>query len=118
LVERHTRYVMLAKVANKDTQTVVSALIKKAKKLPTPHRRPAAILSQRICSKLPRLSSTLPKRTFAALQQFGRYWIRADNGSGAAVVIGRRPPAVAVTPATTWSSQNRLRPGTPLESLL
>jgi IS30 family transposase len=35
LVERHTRYVMLAKVANKDTQTVVSALIKQAKKLPT-----------------------------------------------------------------------------------
>ena len=28
LVERHTRYVMLAKVANKDTQTVISALIK------------------------------------------------------------------------------------------
>ena len=28
LVERHTRYVMLAKVAGKDTQTVVSALIK------------------------------------------------------------------------------------------
>lgn len=34
LVERHTRYVMIAKVANKDTQTVVSALIKQAKKLP------------------------------------------------------------------------------------
>jgi len=34
LVERHTRYVMLAKVANKDTQTVVTALIKQAKKLP------------------------------------------------------------------------------------
>jgi IS30 family transposase len=34
LVERHTRYVMLAKVANKDTQTVVSALIKQSKKLP------------------------------------------------------------------------------------
>jgi IS30 family transposase len=34
LVERHTRYVMLAKVAAKDTQTVVSALIKQAKKLP------------------------------------------------------------------------------------
>jgi IS30 family transposase len=34
LVERHTRYVMLAKVANKDTQTVVSSLIKQAKKLP------------------------------------------------------------------------------------
>ena len=34
LVERHTRYVMLAKVANKDTQTVVSALIKRAKALP------------------------------------------------------------------------------------
>ena len=27
LVERHTRYVMLVKVANKDTQSVVSALI-------------------------------------------------------------------------------------------
>ena len=35
LVERHTRYVMLAKVANKDAQTVVSALIKQAKKLPS-----------------------------------------------------------------------------------
>jgi hypothetical protein len=34
LVEHHTRYVMLAKVAGKDTQTVVSALIKQAKKLP------------------------------------------------------------------------------------
>ena len=34
LVERHTRYVMLVKVANKDTQTVVSALIKQARKLP------------------------------------------------------------------------------------
>src|SRR6202158_3661350 len=35
LVDRHTRYVMLAKVANKDTQTVISALIKQAKKLPS-----------------------------------------------------------------------------------
>jgi len=35
LVERYTRYVMLAKVANKDTQTVISALIKRAKKLPS-----------------------------------------------------------------------------------
>ena len=34
LVERHTRYVMLAKVTNKDTHTVISALIKQAKKLP------------------------------------------------------------------------------------
>ncbi len=34
LVERHTRYVMLAKVADKSTQTVVCALIKQAKKLP------------------------------------------------------------------------------------
>ena len=34
LVERHTRYVMLATVANKETQTVVSALITQAKKLP------------------------------------------------------------------------------------
>ena len=33
LVERHTRYVMLAAVANKDTQTVISALIKQGKKL-------------------------------------------------------------------------------------
>ena len=35
LVERHTRYVMLAKVANKETETVVSALIAQARKLPT-----------------------------------------------------------------------------------
>jgi IS30 family transposase len=34
LVERHTRYVTLAKVAHRDTQTVVSALIKQAKTLP------------------------------------------------------------------------------------
>lgn len=34
LVERHTRYVMLAKVSDKDTQTVIAALIKQAKKLP------------------------------------------------------------------------------------
>jgi IS30 family transposase len=34
LVERHTRYVMLAKVAGKDTRTVVTALIKQAQKLP------------------------------------------------------------------------------------
>ena len=34
LVERQTRYVTLAKVANKDTQTVVSALIKQAKTIP------------------------------------------------------------------------------------
>lgn len=35
LVERHTRYVMLVKVANKDTRTVISALIKQSKKLPS-----------------------------------------------------------------------------------
>jgi IS30 family transposase len=34
LVERHTRYVMLVKLANKETGTVVSALIKQARKLP------------------------------------------------------------------------------------
>ena len=34
LVERHTRYVMLAKVDGKDTQTVINALIKQAHKLP------------------------------------------------------------------------------------
>jgi len=34
LVERQTRYVMLARVPNKDTQSVVSALIKQAHKLP------------------------------------------------------------------------------------
>ena len=34
LVERHTRYVMLAKVPNKDTETVINALIKQSKKLP------------------------------------------------------------------------------------
>jgi len=34
LVERHSRYVMLAKVANKDTKSVINALIKQAHKLP------------------------------------------------------------------------------------
>jgi IS30 family transposase len=34
LVERHSRFVMLAKVANKDTQSVTTALIKQARKLP------------------------------------------------------------------------------------
>ena len=35
LVERHSRYVMLVKLANKSTQTVISALIKQSKKLPS-----------------------------------------------------------------------------------
>jgi IS30 family transposase len=34
LVERQTRYVMLAKVKSKDTDTVINALIKQAHKLP------------------------------------------------------------------------------------
>ncbi len=34
LVERHTRYVMLARVKSKDTETVINALIKHAHKLP------------------------------------------------------------------------------------
>ena len=34
LVERHTRYVMLVKVARKDSETVINALIKNARKLP------------------------------------------------------------------------------------
>jgi IS30 family transposase len=35
LVERHTRYVMLVKVPNKDTETVINALIRQARKLPS-----------------------------------------------------------------------------------
>ncbi|MGL5011564.1 MAG: IS30 family transposase, partial [Paracoccaceae bacterium] len=34
LVERHSRFVMLAKVPNKDTKSVITALIKQARKLP------------------------------------------------------------------------------------
>ena len=34
MVERQTRYVMLVKVGGKDTETVVNALIKNARKLP------------------------------------------------------------------------------------
>jgi len=34
LVERHTRYVMLAKVSGKDTETVINALVKQARSLP------------------------------------------------------------------------------------
>lgn len=39
LVERHSRYVMLVKVAGKDTTSVVSALIKCVKKLPVELRK-------------------------------------------------------------------------------
>jgi len=35
LVERHSRYVLLVKLKGKDSQTVISALIKQANKLPT-----------------------------------------------------------------------------------
>jgi IS30 family transposase len=35
LVERHSRYVMLVKVANKDTESVISALIKQSQRLPS-----------------------------------------------------------------------------------
>ena len=35
LVERHTRYVLLAKVANRDSQSVITALINQADCLPT-----------------------------------------------------------------------------------
>ena len=35
LVECHTRYVILVKVVSKDTRTVVSALIRQARKLPS-----------------------------------------------------------------------------------
>jgi len=35
LVERHSRYVMLIKVANKDTKSVVTALIRQSRKLPS-----------------------------------------------------------------------------------
>ena len=34
LVERHSRYVMLAKVANRDSRSVITALIDQAKRLP------------------------------------------------------------------------------------
>jgi IS30 family transposase len=34
LVERHSRYVLLAKIANRDTKSVVTALIRQARKLP------------------------------------------------------------------------------------
>ncbi len=39
LVERHSRYVMLARVPNKDTTSVVAALIKQSKKLPRELRK-------------------------------------------------------------------------------
>jgi transposase, IS30 family len=34
LVERHSRYVILAKIANKDSKTVIEALVQQARKLP------------------------------------------------------------------------------------
>ncbi len=39
LVERHSRYVLLAKVANRDSRTVINALIDQAKRLPDELRR-------------------------------------------------------------------------------
>lgn len=39
LVERHSRYVLLAKVANRDSKTVIAALIDQAKRLPDELRR-------------------------------------------------------------------------------
>ena len=39
LVERHSRYVLLAKVANRDSKTVIDALIAQAKRLPDELRR-------------------------------------------------------------------------------
>jgi IS30 family transposase len=39
LVERHTRYVLLAKVANRDSRSVISALIEQAKRLPDELRK-------------------------------------------------------------------------------
>ena len=35
LVERHSRYLVIVKVANRKSETVVSALIDQAKKMPT-----------------------------------------------------------------------------------
>ena len=46
LVERHTRYVILMKIANKDTQTVISALIKQAKTLPNELYKSLILLRQ------------------------------------------------------------------------
>ena len=39
LVERHTRYVLLAKVQNRDSRSVISALIEQAKRLPDELRK-------------------------------------------------------------------------------
>jgi IS30 family transposase len=69
LVERYTRYVMLAKVANKDTQTVVSALIKQAKKLPGelrqyfPRGTDLSVHSQAHLNKVARQLNEWPRET-------------------------------------------------------
>jgi IS30 family transposase len=52
LIERHTRYVMRAKVANKDTQRVVSALIKHRKTLPNELYKVPAARNPRIIDDL------------------------------------------------------------------
>ena len=43
LVERHTRYVMLVKVARKDTETVINALIKKRSQATLPVEQPTRV---------------------------------------------------------------------------
>jgi IS30 family transposase len=37
LVERHTRFVMLAKISKKDSHSVIQALIEQSRKLPKGH---------------------------------------------------------------------------------
>ena len=55
LVERHSRYVMLAKIPNKNTETVVNALIKQARKLQDELYKSLTLGSQQRTSRSPTL---------------------------------------------------------------
>jgi len=81
LVERHTRYVLLAKVANRDSRTVISALIDQAKRLPDELRKSLTAARRWRSTRGSRLRP-MSRSTFA---------IRSHPGSGAPT----RPPTAS-----------------------
>ena len=93
LVERHTRYVTLAKVTNKDTQTVVSALIKQAKRLPDELYKTLDLgPGQGACG-----SSAIYARAFSRFAdrmdtQWGRFPIRVAVPMAARIADGKPDP--------------------------
>jgi len=121
LVERHIRYVMLAKVAGKDTQTVVSALIRQAKKLPkelyksltwdrgkklTDHRRFTLATLTETARELPvALLGARGCRQCGKMAQLGRP--RRNSMIAALISAGRSCWVQCPQPGSIWMSFSR-----------